>query len=236
VTPRHRDTGVRRVLAAFAAKFPVKSMRDLRKPRVLAAIAVLVAMVAGGAGIAVAANRTTPARAAVSDDRAAELDRANRDYERPSVSPSVSDSPSPSVAPSSPSPVPTTTAPKPTPTTPKATPKRTTAAAVPAGCSSYKGNQLVACQLLPSFGFSTSQMSSLVPMWNKESGWSTSAENPSSGAYGIPQALPGSKMGTVASDWRTNPATQIKWGLGYIKDRYGSPASAWSFWQANGWY
>jgi hypothetical protein len=73
-------------------------------------------------------------------------------------------------------------------------------------------------------------------MWTKESNWRVSAENPSSGAYGIPQALPPDKMGTVAPDWRTNPATQIKWGLGYIKDRYGTPSDAWSFWQANGWY
>jgi hypothetical protein len=60
--------------------------------------------------------------------------------------------------------------------------------------------------------------------------------NESSGAYGIPQALPGSKMGTVASDWRTNPATQIKWGLGYIKSRYGSPTNAWNFWLSHNWY
>ena len=79
-------------------------------------------------------------------------------------------------------------------------------------------------------------MTALIPMWNRESAWSASAQNPSSGAYGIPQALPGDKMATVAADWRTNPATQIKWGLGYIKDRYGTPSAAWTFWQANGWY
>jgi hypothetical protein len=104
------------------------------------------------------------------------------------------------------------------------------------GCSSYIGNRLIACNLLPSFGFATSQMSSLDPMWARESGWNAQAQNASSGAYGIPQALPGSKMATAGSDWSTNPATQIKWGLDYIKQRYGSPAAAWSFWQANGWY
>jgi len=104
-----------------------------------------------------------------------------------------------------------------------------------AGCSGYRGNQLVACNLLPSFGFSTSEMWALVPMWDRESGWSTGAANPS-GAYGIPQALPGSKMAAYGSDWQTNPATQIRWGLSYIKSRYGSPSAAWSFWQANGWY
>jgi hypothetical protein len=105
-----------------------------------------------------------------------------------------------------------------------------------AGCASYSGNQLTACNLLPSFGFSTSEMSALVPMWNNESGWNASAANPSSGAYGIPQALPGDKMASAGGDWRTNPATQIKWGLQYIKSTYGSPSAAWSFWQANGWY
>ena len=69
-----------------------------------------------------------------------------------------------------------------------------------------------------------------------ESGWNYRASNPSSGAYGLVQALPGSKMSSVASDWRTNPATQIKWGLNYMNDRYGSPCDAWSYWQANGHY
>jgi hypothetical protein len=70
----------------------------------------------------------------------------------------------------------------------------------------------------------------------RESKWRVNATNPSSGAYGIPQALPGSKMATIASDWRTNPATQIIWGIEYMKDRYGSPCGAWSFKSANGWY
>ncbi|GAB2773918.1 aggregation-promoting factor C-terminal-like domain-containing protein [Streptomyces daliensis] len=69
-----------------------------------------------------------------------------------------------------------------------------------------------------------------------ESGWNPRAQNASSGAYGLVQALPGSKMASAGSDWRTNPATQIKWGLGYMNDRYGSPCGAWSFWQANNWY
>ncbi|MFH9428685.1 transglycosylase SLT domain-containing protein [Streptomyces sp. NPDC017615] len=69
-----------------------------------------------------------------------------------------------------------------------------------------------------------------------ESGWNVSARNSSSGAYGLVQALPASKMSSAGSDWKTNPATQIKWGLDYMNSRYGSPAQAWSFWQANGWY
>ncbi|MEV0095171.1 transglycosylase SLT domain-containing protein [Streptomyces sp. NPDC050738] len=69
-----------------------------------------------------------------------------------------------------------------------------------------------------------------------ESGWNVTASNASSGAYGLVQALPGSKMASAGSDWQTNPATQIQWGLDYMNDTYGSPCAAWSFWQANGWY
>ncbi|MGW2557679.1 aggregation-promoting factor C-terminal-like domain-containing protein [Streptomyces sp. NPDC001514] len=69
-----------------------------------------------------------------------------------------------------------------------------------------------------------------------ESSWNYRASNPSSGAYGLVQALPGSKMASAGADWQTNPATQIKWGLNYMNDRYGSPCGAWSFWQANHWY
>jgi hypothetical protein len=96
--------------------------------------------------------------------------------------------------------------------------------------------QSIAEALLPTFGFSSSQMSCLIPLWMGESGWRVNAENSSSGAYGIPQSLPGSKMASVAGDWRTNAVTQIKWGLGYIAERYGSPCGAWGFKQGHGWY
>lgn len=71
---------------------------------------------------------------------------------------------------------------------------------------------------------------------SRESGWNYQATNAASGAYGLVQALPGSKMSTAGADWRTNPATQIKWGLNYMNSRYGSPCGAWSFWQTNHWY
>ncbi|HEY2314718.1 MAG TPA: lytic transglycosylase domain-containing protein [Streptosporangiaceae bacterium] len=95
--------------------------------------------------------------------------------------------------------------------------------------------QGIAYKLLASFGFSTSQFGCLNDIWTRESGWRYNAAN-ASGAYGIPQALPGSKMATYGSDWQTNPATQIKWGLNYIKSRYGSPCQAWAVWQSQGWY
>jgi hypothetical protein len=94
----------------------------------------------------------------------------------------------------------------------------------------------IAQALLPEFGFSSDQFSCLDSLWTKESGWNPSADNPTSSAYGIPQALPGEKMASAGADWATNPATQIRWGLGYIAEVYGSPCSAWSHSQANNWY
>lgn len=85
-------------------------------------------------------------------------------------------------------------------------------------------------------GWGEDQYNCLVSLWQKESGWRVNAMNSSSGAYGIPQSLPGSKMGSAGSDWETNPGTQIEWGLGYIVDRYASPCGAWSKSQASGWY
>ena len=96
--------------------------------------------------------------------------------------------------------------------------------------------QQIAESMLGSFGWSTSQFSCLQPLWQRESGWSVTANNPASGAYGIPQALPGSKMASAGADWQTSAATQIRWGLGYIQSTYGSPCAAWSHEQAYGWY
>jgi len=96
--------------------------------------------------------------------------------------------------------------------------------------------QSIAYHLMASFGFSpTLYFGCLLDLWNRESGWVYDAEN-ASGAYGIPQALPGSKMASAGPDWQTNPATQIEWGLGYIKQLYGNPCGAWSFDEANGYY
>jgi hypothetical protein len=96
--------------------------------------------------------------------------------------------------------------------------------------------QQIAAAMLGSFGWSSGEFGCLQSLWNAESGWNPSATNPISGAYGIPQALPGSKMASAGPDWQTNPATQIKWGLGYIQQVYGSPCAAWSHQQSTGWY
>jgi hypothetical protein len=95
--------------------------------------------------------------------------------------------------------------------------------------------EATAKSLLPAYGFSTDQYGCLYDLWMAESGWRYNAEN-ASGAYGIPQALPGSKMATAGADWQTNPTTQIKWGLGYIKGSYGTPCTAWAHEQNYGWY
>lgn len=86
------------------------------------------------------------------------------------------------------------------------------------------------------YGWGADQFSCLDSLWARESGWNHRASNLSSGAYGIPQALPGSKMGAYGSDWRTNPVTQIQWGLAYIDSTYGSPCGAWNAFQSKGWY
>jgi len=94
----------------------------------------------------------------------------------------------------------------------------------------------IARALLPQYGFSSAEFSCLDAIYTAESGWNPHADNPTSSAYGIPQALPGSKMASAGSDWATNPETQIRWGLGYIKDRYGTPCAALSFREGHGFY
>ena len=90
--------------------------------------------------------------------------------------------------------------------------------------------------LMPLYGLATSQFSCVDNIWEHESRWNVHADNPYSSAYGIPQALPGSKMSSAGPDWQNSAETQIRWGLDYIKERYGSACSAWSFKQSHGWY
>ena len=94
----------------------------------------------------------------------------------------------------------------------------------------------IARAMLPEFGFSSSEFSCLDSLWTRESGWDIHAANPTSSAYGIPQALPGSKMASAGPDWANNAETQIRWGLGYIQSRYGTPCGAWSHSESYGWY
>jgi hypothetical protein len=96
-------------------------------------------------------------------------------------------------------------------------------------------NKALGKQMADARGWS-SEWGCLEKLWDRESHWNQRAMNRYSGAYGIPQSLPGSKMASAGSDWQTNPATQIKWGLGYIAGRYKSPCGAWAHSQSTGWY
>ncbi|MGW4273861.1 aggregation-promoting factor C-terminal-like domain-containing protein [Streptomyces seoulensis] len=108
--------------------------------------------------------------------------------------------------------------------------------AAPAHAATATGSaadaKTIAHQMIPD----AAQFNAFSRIVEHESGWNIHATNASSGAYGLVQALPASKMSTAGADWKTNPKTQIKWGLDYMNSRYGSPAKAWNFWQANGWY
>ncbi|XAS73037.1 hypothetical protein VUN82_04035 [Micrococcaceae bacterium Sec5.1] len=110
------------------------------------------------------------------------------------------------------------------------------AAAVPKAVDDPAAAKAYAASILASYGWGPGEMTALNTLWEKESNWRTTATNASSGAYGIVQSLPASKMATAGADWETNYQTQIKWGLNYIKERYGSPSAALAFHLANNWY
>lgn len=128
------------------------------------------------------------------------------------------------------------------PTTAKTAKKATTGATqaatpeVKAVAASPGSAQAEAASQMQAYGWGADELTCLTSLWEKESNWKSTAENPSSGAYGIPQSLPGTKMASAGADWKTNPATQIKWGLGYIKDRYKTPCGAWGHSVQVGWY
>jgi hypothetical protein len=115
--------------------------------------------------------------------------------------------------------------------------RRAHAAASRSSTRTYSGDArgIARSMMASRYGWGASQFSCLNSLWTRESGWNVHAANPS-GAYGIPQALPGSKMSTKGGDWRNNPATQIAWGLSYVQASYGTPCSAWSAFQSKGWY
>ena len=127
--------------------------------------------------------------------------------------------------------------PTPTKTTTGSSSKSTGSSSTSGGTGpAPKGSaQDIAKAMLAARGWGGDQFSCLVSLWNRESGWRTNAANPS-GAYGIPQAVPGSKMASAGPNWRTDPTTQITWGLGYISARYGTPCGAWAHSQSQGWY
>lgn len=114
--------------------------------------------------------------------------------------------------------------------------EKVVAAAPAAGTPDPGTAQAIALAMLQSMGWGDAEFSCLVALWDRESHWNVYASNGSSGAYGIPQALPGEKMASAGADWATNPATQISWGLSYISGRYGTPCGAWAASESQGWY
>ena len=168
------------------------------------------------------------------------------------ATPSTSNTPSTTTSTTSP-PRPSASSSSSSSSTPKATSTTTTSTTTPSASASPTSTppptsstlawaqahpKTVAQQIMPTFGFDSSQWTCLESLWQRESGWNWAADNPYSSAYGIPQALPGTKMATAGADWLVSPATQITWGLGYIKSRYGTPCGAWSAWQSRSphWY
>jgi hypothetical protein len=130
-----------------------------------------------------------------------------------------------------------TPSPTPTPTPQAASAAASTSSWQPPFVSPDPGTaQSIAYDMVTARGWGDDQFACLVALWSKESGWRVNAYNASSGAYGIPQSLPGSKMASAGADWETNPATQISWGLGYITGRYGNPCGAWDHSVRVGWY
>ncbi|MFD0638601.1 transglycosylase SLT domain-containing protein [Catenulispora yoronensis] len=168
-----------------------------------------------------AADKAAADKAAA--DRAAAAAAANRDAQRQSLPSATSTSTSAPKATATPKPTATSK-----PTSAPTTTKTPTATKPPA---SYGSAYDIAKSMVPS-----GQFGCFANIIQRESGWNVHASNPGSGAYGLGQALPGSKMASAGSDWRDNPATQIKWVLSYMDSRYGSPCGAWSFWQSHNWY
>ena len=109
-------------------------------------------------------------------------------------------------------------------------------AAVPADRVTGGSTVVLGEQLAAARGWTGAQWDCLDWLWTRESGWNTYALNTTSGAYGIPQSLPASKMAAAGADWQANPATQIRWGLSYIAGRYGTPCAAWAHEEADSWY
>lgn len=166
------------------------------------------------------APQVTAAAPSVRSDRAHDSDRASRSQVRKTVAPK----PKAKVVKS-----------KPKAIKPKHKKKRVSQT-VKSVAPNTGSNRRVGRSMAAKVGWTGVQWTCLNNLWTRESGWSTHSSNSSGTAWGIPQALPGSKMASKGSDWRTNPRTQIRWGIGYIKGRYGLPCKAWAHYQAHSWY
>jgi len=198
-------------------------LRSLPRPLAVAAVAGGLAATSAVAGTAVLADQDTSSTVAASDDDTAPVDRKRTDttISRTDARPSLADLKA------------------------KALADEATGAGRHAAATEVSREELataksdprdIAQAMLVQYGWSQAEFYCLDELWIGESDWQWWADNPTSSAYGIPQALPAEKMASAGPDWETNPATQIEWGLGYIRDVYGTPCAANAFKNANNWY
>jgi hypothetical protein len=176
------------------------------------------------------------APAAQAGDSTAAQAAEDKPAEKPAAAPAAPAAPAPAAAAPAPAPAaaPAAAAPAPAPA-PAAAPAPAPAPA-PVAIDDPAGAQAYAAAQLGSYGWGPGQMPCLQKLWTKESDWKTTATNPSSGAYGVVQSLPATKMASAGADYMTNYRTQINWGLNYVKERYGSPCGALDFHLAHNWY
>jgi hypothetical protein len=205
----------------------------------MAVVAGVVAVFLGAGAATQAAGQAINAQDMSRTSESRTVDHSATPSATATPSASASASPKPSTA-STPSqaaaPAPAAVAPQAAAPAAPAAPPAPAAPAAPVAVDDPSGAQAYAASILPSYGWGQGEMSALITLWNKESDWRTTATNASSGAYGIGQSLPAEKMASEGADWQTNYQTQIRWGLNYIKERYGSPSAAWSFHLAHNWY
>lgn len=211
-------------------KLPKASSLGKRAAVFTAACALLVGVGAAGQ----ASESRTPVAVSEKTQSAAAGIESNLSLEKAEMRANPA-SPAPEPAPAEISVAPQAAEPAPAPApAPAPEPEPAPAAAVavndPAGAQAYAASQLA------SYGWAADQMQCLVTLWDKESDWTTTATNASSGAYGIVQSLPAEKMASAGADYLTNYRTQINWGLNYIQERYQSPCGALNFHLSNNWY
>lgn len=232
---RHRGETARKNKSGSALK---RAAANLGTSQRMAVVAGVVAVFLGAGAATQAAGQAINAQGM---SRTSESRAVTGQSSTPSATatPSASESAKPSAAPTqAPAPAPAAVAPQAAaPAAPApAAPPAPEAPVVKVAVDDPTAAQAYAASVLSSYGWGPGEMSSLMTLWNKESDWRTTATNASSGAYGIGQSLPAEKMASEGPDWQTNYQTQIRWGLNYIKERYGSPSAAWAFHLAHNWY
>ncbi|MGO4652301.1 hypothetical protein AB4068_11455 [Arthrobacter sp. 2RAF22] len=233
---RHRGEPARRNKSRSTLR---RAASNLGTGQRMAVVAGVVAVFLGAGAATQAAGQAINAQDMSRTSESRTVDHSATPSATATPSASASASPKPSAA-STPSqaaaPAPAAVAPQAAAPAAPAAPPAPAAPAAPVAVDDPSGAQAYAASILPSYGWGQGEMSALITLWNKESDWRTTATNASSGAYGIGQSLPAEKMASEGADWQTNYQTQIRWGLNYIKERYGSPSAAWSFHLAHNWY